>query len=83
MVSNIRLLEIHNVTVMVIYMKERDIIKSIIDFSFLIKSQLQSEETAMLRSILSIMIMECEDLVAELDEPALPDWPRAANPKSG
>jgi hypothetical protein len=46
---------------------ERDIVKNIIDFGFLIKSQLHSEDTAMLRSILSIMIMECEDLVEIID----------------
>ncbi len=47
---------------------ERDIVKNIIDFGFLIKSQLHSEDTAMLRSIISIMIMECEDLVEIIDE---------------
>lgn len=47
---------------------EREIVKNIIDFGFLIKSQLHSEDTAMLRSILSIMIMECEDLVEIFDE---------------
>jgi hypothetical protein len=49
---------------------ERDIVKNIIDFGFLIKSQLHSEETSMLRSIISIMIMECEDLVEIIDERA-------------
>lgn len=47
---------------------ERDIVKNIIDFGFLIKSQLHSEDTAMLRSILSILIMECEDLIEIIDE---------------
>lgn len=49
---------------------ERDIVKNIIDFGFLIKSQLHSEDTAMLRSIISIMIMECEDLVEIIDNTA-------------
>jgi len=43
-------------------MNERDVIKSAIDMLFLIKGQLKSEETALLRSILSIAIMEAEDL---------------------
>lgn len=51
-----------------IMINEREIIKNIIDFGFLIKSQLHSEDTAMLRSILSIMIMECEDLVEIIEE---------------
>ncbi|MCZ8182550.1 MAG: hypothetical protein O9322_06235 [Beijerinckiaceae bacterium] len=51
-----------------VMINEREIIKNIIDFGFLIKSQLHSEDTAMLRSILSIMIMECEDLVEIIEE---------------
>lgn len=51
-----------------IMINEREIIKNIIDFGFLIKSQLHSEDTEMLRSILSIMIMECEDLVEIIEE---------------
>ncbi len=49
-------------------MSERDVINSIIDFSFIIKAQLHSEDTALLRSILSIAIMEAEDLVEKIDE---------------
>lgn len=49
-------------------MNERDVVKSIIDFSFIIKSQLKSDETSLLRSILSIAIMEAEDVVEILDK---------------
>jgi hypothetical protein len=49
-------------------MSERDVIKSIIDFSFIIKAQLQSEESSLLRSILSISIMEAEDLIELIDK---------------
>lgn len=59
-------------------MKEKDIIKSIIDFSFIIKSQLQSEQTAMLRSILAITIMECEDLLSDAEESNDAATPRSA-----
>jgi hypothetical protein len=48
-------------------MSERDLCKSIIEFSFLAKAQLSSEKTSLLRSILSILIMEAEDLIEELD----------------
>lgn len=49
-------------------MSERDVVKSIIDFSFMMKAQLHSDESALLRSILSIAIMEAEDLIEILDE---------------
>lgn len=49
-------------------MSEREVIKSILDFSFIIKAQLHSEETTLLKSILSIAIMEAEDLIELLDE---------------
>lgn len=49
-------------------MPEREVIKSILDFAFIIKAQLHSEETTLLRSILSIAIMESEDLIELLDE---------------
>lgn len=52
-------------------MSERDVVKSIIDFSFMIKAQLHSEETALLRSILSIAIMEAEEIVEFFDEKAI------------
>lgn len=48
-------------------MPEREVIKSIIDFAFIIKAQLHTDETTLLRSILSIAIMESEDLIELLD----------------
>lgn len=44
-------------------MNDRDAVKSILDTLFLIKAQLRDDETALLRSILSIAIMESEDLL--------------------
>lgn len=49
-------------------MAERDVIKSLIDFSFIIKAQLDSDESALLRSLLSMTIMEAEDLLEVLNE---------------
>jgi hypothetical protein len=49
-------------------MAERDVVKSLIDFSFIIKAQLESEETALLRSLLSMAIMEAEDVLETMDE---------------
>lgn len=49
-------------------MTEHDTIKNIIDYGFTLKSQLKSQKTVMLQSIISIMIMECEDILAEIDE---------------
>ena len=59
-------------------MPEREVIKSILDFAFIIKAQLHSEETTLLRSILSIAIMESEDLIELLDEKSRinPEAPR-------
>jgi hypothetical protein len=48
-------------------MTEHDAIKNIIIYGFTVKSQLKSQKTIMLQSIISIMIMECEDILAELD----------------
>lgn len=48
-------------------MAERDVIKSLIDFSFIIKAQLSSDETALLRSLLSMTIMEAEDVLEMMD----------------
>jgi len=48
-------------------MPEREVIKSILDFAFIIKAQLHSDESTLLRSILSIAIMECEDVIELLD----------------
>lgn len=49
-------------------MQERDVIKSIIDFSFIMKAQLKSEETSLLRSIFAILIMEAEDVMEMIEE---------------
>jgi hypothetical protein len=46
-------------------MNDRDAVKSILETLFLIKAQLRDEETALLRSILSIAIMESEDLLED------------------
>ena len=48
-------------------MAERDVVKSLIDFSFIIKAQLESDETALLRSLLSMAIMEAEDVLEVMD----------------
>jgi hypothetical protein len=50
-------------------MNERYLIKNIIEFSFLIKAQLYSEETALLRSALSLVIMEAEDILEAMENP--------------
>lgn len=52
-------------------MSEREVIKSILDFSFIIKAQLKTEETALLRSIFSILIMEAEDILEMIDTQAI------------
>lgn len=44
-------------------MRERDIVRSIIDFSFIVKAQLKSPETLLLRSLLNILIIEAEDVL--------------------
>ncbi|OYU48906.1 MAG: hypothetical protein CFE31_10795 [Rhizobiales bacterium PAR1] len=46
-------------------MNDRAAVKSILDTLFLIKAQLHDDETALLRSILSIAIMESEDLLED------------------
>lgn len=51
-------------------MNERELLKRIIDFSFIIKAQLYSDETALLRSILNVVIMEAEDVIEVMDENA-------------
>jgi hypothetical protein len=50
-------------------MTEKDTIKNIIDYGFTVKNQLRSQKTTLLQSIISIMIMECEELLVDLDEP--------------
>lgn len=50
-------------------MNERYLIKNIIEFSFLIKAQLYSEETALLRSALSLVIMEAEEVLEAMENP--------------
>ncbi len=52
-------------------MNEREICKQIIDFSLIAKTQLQSKETDLIKSILTVLIMEAEDLVEDFDEIAL------------
>lgn len=47
-------------------MNERELVRSIIDFSFIIKAQLHSDDTALLRSVLNILIMEAEDVLEDL-----------------
>jgi hypothetical protein len=48
-------------------MQERELVRRVIDFAFIIKAQLHSEETALLRSILNILIMEAEDVIEDLE----------------
>lgn len=56
-------------------MKEQELVRRIVDFAFIIKAQLHSENTALLRSIMNILIMEAEDVIEELDsrDKKLPD----------
>ncbi|MGL5446727.1 MAG: hypothetical protein ACRDBL_05405 [Rhabdaerophilum sp.] len=48
-------------------MKEKELVRRIVDFAFIIKAQLHSEDTALLRSIMNILIMEAEDVIEEFD----------------
>lgn len=61
-------------------MSERDLVRNVVDFAFLIKGQLKSDQTALLRSILHMVIMEAEDLLEEFEgerpEPAHEDTRR-------
>ena len=50
-------------------MNERELVRSIVDFSFIIKGQMHSDDTAVLRSILNIVIMEAEDVLESLSRP--------------
>lgn len=49
-------------------MNEKELVRRIIDFAFIIKAQLHTEETALLRSIMNILIMEAEDVVEEFEK---------------
>jgi len=49
-------------------MSEKELVRSILDFSFIIKGQLHTEDTALLRSVLNIVIMEAEDVLESLAE---------------
>jgi hypothetical protein len=49
-------------------MQEREAIKNILEFAFTAKAKLHSDEAALLRSILTIAIMESEDLIEKIDE---------------
>jgi hypothetical protein len=51
-------------------MGERDIVKGLVEFAFLAKAQLFSEETALLRALLNIAIMEAEDALEAMDDAA-------------
>ena len=51
-------------------MSESELVRRVIDFTFIIKGQLQSKETELLRSILNIVIMEAEDVLADMSESA-------------
>lgn len=48
-------------------MNEKELVRRIVDFAFIIKAQLHSDDTALLRSIMNILIMEAEDVIEELD----------------
>ena len=48
-------------------MNEKDLVRRVIDFTFIIKAQLHSDDTALLRSIMNILIMEAEDVLEEID----------------
>lgn len=48
-------------------MQEKELVRRIIDFTFIIKAQLHSDDTSLLRSIMNILIMEAEDVIEELD----------------
>lgn len=64
-------------------MAERDVVKSLIDFSFIIKAQLDSNETALLRSLLSMVIMEAEDVLEVMDTQRSSTRPPAAKSAKG
>lgn len=49
-------------------MQGREAIKNILEFAFAAKAKLHSDEAALLRSILTIAIMESEDLIEKIDE---------------
>lgn len=48
-------------------MGEREIVRSIIDFSFIVKAQLRGNDTLLLRSLLNILISEAEDVLERID----------------
>ncbi len=48
-------------------MDEKELVRRIIDFGFIIKAQLHSDHTALLRSVMNILIMEAEDVLEELE----------------
>lgn len=54
-------------------MSEQELVRRIIDFTFIIKGQLVSKETELLRSILNVVIMEAEDVLEDLSEPEAED----------
>lgn len=48
-------------------MNEKELVRRIIDFGFIIKAQLYSEDTKLLRSIMNVLIMEAEDVLEEMN----------------
>lgn len=48
-------------------MTEKELVHRIVDFAFIIKAQLHTENTVFLRSIMNMLIMEAEDVIEELD----------------
>jgi hypothetical protein len=51
-------------------MNEKELVRRVIDFAFIIKAQLHSDDTALLRSIMNILIMEAEDVIEDMDAKA-------------
>ena len=47
-------------------MNEAELVRRIIDFSLIIKGQINRKETELLRSILNNIIMEVEDVLEEM-----------------
>ncbi len=59
-------------------MDEKELVRRVIEFAFIIKAQLHSEETALMRSIMNILIMEAEEVIEEMDAGA----PRKSKPET-
>ncbi|MCU0820191.1 MAG: hypothetical protein MUF11_12970 [Beijerinckiaceae bacterium] len=48
-------------------MNEKELVRRVIDFAFIVKSQLHSDDTSLLRSIMNILIMEAEDVIEDME----------------